>query len=1170
MYLSSIDLFGFKSFAQKTHINFSPGVTAIVGPNGCGKSNLVDALRWVLGEQREAALRSDRMENVIFGGTAKRRPLGMAEISLTLFDNQGILPVDYHEVTVTRRLFRSGKSEYLLNKVPCRLKDIVDLFMDTGLSPESYSIIELKMVEGIVTEDPSEMRSLLDEATGITRYKHRRREAQRRLDEAKLDRERALDILVEVEKQTNNLKKQVAKLRSYKRLQDRAHEIRIVIALDHIRHLEDRLRPLNTTHKELELTLELSTGELQRLEASLLNLEEELANLEGQRQSLAQNYQAIEDEFQLTSQQKSKLEESARLNEWQQRRNGEEQEATRIELKRIQDLLFEAEAAFNSANEMLPPIKKGLQERQNLFQQADNEFREARSRSAQARDQLNQIRSREAEAIRSTEHRKASISSLISRLAELNYRKEELQKALHHKNSELSTAEQEQKLKVKLAIENHNRYNDLKARLDQLRQKIFDVEKNHAAAKANQQQIGLQIQHYQDLHRRSSPLYPAGKIIADKLPKSISAVLTDELQTSEEYITAVETALQSMAFARTVRNETEFGQIKELLRGEKTGSAAILVGMPPQSEQTNSRNFITQVGGRLLSEVIEGTSENAAWIRHFVSSVVVMPSLDDLTKHSHLAAQMQINLVTPKGEFCNGEGVWIIGSPKDSAPVSAGVSVKLSQLTKLLHEADLTVRSEEDRANKLRRELTSLEQLLHQAELELNQADKASVSANSARLTVEAQVVGNKLLLDQVRSEIDEIPKRIDQLSEGGGGEGSELADVLSSMRDLENAVDLEVDAEANAMEKRELERQALAEEQLRYEKARLEVARLQDKLTDLQNRLKRSTDRYGSIEETITQLKADQIKIADDLEKQQLQLADSTAKVQDARRILEEIDLKRRDFLEEQRAGGANVRSQRVKLDEVTQSIHKLQLDRVEIEAGLQEERRKLPTGVNPDDYSGVKGDVESLSELEHRIIAMEPLNMAAEEEFHELQQRLDFLNNQLKDLEGAQNSLQQTISTLNHEARERFSVGFSHIRANFIKLFSEVFEGGQADMKLLEDDPLESRIELLANPAGKKIGSLALLSGGEKALTAISLLFAIYLEKPSPFCVLDEVDAPLDDVNTRRFCKLLEQFTSNTQFLVVTHNKRTMEIAQNLLGITMEDEGVSRVVPVQIELKS
>jgi chromosome segregation protein len=459
-------------------------VTAIVGPNGCGKSNIVDAVRWVLGEQRESALRSERMDNVIFGGSSRRRPLGMAEISLTLHDTDGSLPIEFNEVTITRRLFRSGKSEYLLNKTVCRLKDLMDLFMDTGVGSDSYSIIELKMVEDIISEDPDQMRSLLDEATGITRYKARRKEALRRLLEARQDRERALDILVEVERQANGLKRQVARVRAYKRLEERARRVRSAIILGEVRKLEASLAPMEDSLNQWQIEMQRTSGDLSGGEAELMRLEGELLQLENDRQDCAYRFNAAQSDFQSATGLKARNEEEIRLNRWRMEKNREETEKTSTDLKGVEEQIQVAQSDLEACQANWPAVEARLRERQLTFQQADEKFRETRAKSIQNAEKLRSLRAREAEAIRLSEERRAALNSRQARLEELHQRKAELQENLQKKKEDLAQAESELAEKSRKLSEVRSRHAEIDDNIEKLREQLRDLEQELDQASA--------------------------------------------------------------------------------------------------------------------------------------------------------------------------------------------------------------------------------------------------------------------------------------------------------------------------------------------------------------------------------------------------------------------------------------------------------------------------------------------------------------------------------------------------------------------------------------------------------------------------------------------------------------------------------------------------------------
>lgn len=1165
MYLSSIDLFGFKSFAKRTRIEFAPGVTAIVGPNGCGKTNIVDAVRWVLGEQRESTLRSERMENVIFGGTVKKRPLGMAEISLTLQDVEGVLPIDYDEVTVTRRLFRSGKSEYLLNKSACRLKDLIGLFMDTGIGADSYSIIELKMVEDIISEDPDEMRRLLDEATGITRYKVRRKEALRRLIDARQDRDRVLDILSEVEKQANGLKRQVAKVRLYRRLEDRTKRIQASIILHRVRQSEQNLLPLDKSLNDRRGLTEKTSAELSSSEAEALRLEGELMRLENDRQELVRDHNQAQQKYQENSAEKARIEEEIRLNKWRLDNNTEETEKNRATLKEVEENIRTAQKELDESSAGLPVLEEELAERQQAFGELDEQFRTLRNESIRTQDTLNTLRERESGAIRSSEERKASIRSLRTRLEELNRRRFDLEEDLKRQSTELERIDNELEKKSQHHADLQKRKTEIAENIEVVQERLRKRENDLDQTAGRRDKLVLQMEHFKELHRRSSPRYAAGGALAVKFPNLISATLSDELQVSEKYVQAVESALQGMAYFRVVDDPESFKTLLQSIANDKGGRAALLLGEPPAVDFHSARAFAKKTNGIALADQIERSGCTSEWIRYFLRNTVAYEAIEDLRNVASLAGREAMSLVTLAGEFTDGLGLWIIGSAGGEPPRTIGVSARLEELAGELHALDEEKLGILEEVPNIREELSDLERESEAVEKALQESRQILDLETVKKLKLEAQSVSAQSLVEQLSDEVNRIPERIEKLSSAEEAQEEELNAVLDRLKGLESEWRGHQEAEARALEEREAARQTLAEIELKVERIRAQVDRSRDRVTDLENRRRRLNDRFEVLSRDKESYQSAHESLEQQLEVQRETVTESGALMNECRNKLDDMDAQRMMLQEEHRAFGAEVRELRSKLEEASQKIHQLQLEKVEIETSLKEERSKLE-GVDLEDVSQEPPDAELLADLEGKMRVAEPLNLAAEFEYKEQKKRLDFLNEQINDLREAEASLEQTVVTLNNEARERFEKGYGRIRQNFGEIFREIFEGGDADLIIVTDDSLESRIEVLASPGNKRIGSLSLLSGGEKALTAIALLFAIYMEKPSPFCILDEVDAPLDDENTARFNRLLEKFTPKTQFLVVTHNKRTMEVAKNLLGITMEEDGISKVVPVQI----
>jgi chromosome segregation protein len=1165
MYLSSIDLFGFKSFAVRTRINFQPGLTAIVGPNGCGKSNLVDAVRWVLGEQREAALRSERMENVIFGGTGKRRPLGVAEISMTMHDTDGALPVEYEEVTVTRRLFRSGKSEYLLNKNVCRLRDIVDLFSGTGISAESYSIIELKMVEDILSGNPEEMRRLLDEAIGITRYKARRKEALRKLLDARQDRERALDILTEVEGQAKALHRQVTRVQSYKRLQDKARRVSAALTLATVKDLESRLAPLSGSLDQFKVQMETISGELSAAEAGLIRLETEALKLEEERTGYADQTAAAQAVHQELALHKTQREEEHRATFWRIGKNREERESITAELERLALQITSAQTVLKQRQEGFPVLQEQLDKTQGAFNQTDEQFRTVRQATQDGRAGIAALREQETQTIRSLERRAAQIKSLEDRSADLTARLQELEIRLTTRHGEIEALQSELDQKDLLAKAARQTCADLDQNAEELRGRLRQAERDLDQNAALRSQIQIQTLHFQELHRRGSPLYAAGGPLAAKFPETISAALGDELVVEERCQKAVETALQGMIYSRVLDDSTQLESLVSLLSTEKLGRAALLVGNPPEGEADPAPDFAREFGGEALSTSVTGNTRTAAWVRHLLRGVVLVAGVEKLQSLADPAGRRSLILVTPDGEFTDGKGFWVIGATRDEPPRVQGLSNRMKELARQAKTAEARHTELQDQLTKLKSDLVTVQQQLAAANEALLKAEQARETKAREKLQVEAQASSAHLLLEQLRREAQEVAVKLEEFSPDGQTGDPDLPAIMARLQAMETDQQRQEALEAEAMEAREAARQILAQMQIEFERARAELNRVKDQAAGLQNRHDELSTRSANLEAENLQLEERRTQLEAELGDWGVKVAQAAENLTVLRGKLEDFDLHRREIQESQRNQSAHVRDLRTSFEQVSSQMHQGELQCVEIEATLREDRRKLE-GVDLDSLANEDPNAEVLAKLEKKILSLEPLNLAAEAEYKVAEERVNFLNDQLKDLNQAEADLQQTVAALNQEARVRFEAGFERIRANLQRIFLDIFEGGSADVRLSGDDPLESRIELVAAPPGKRIGSLTLLSGGEKALTAISLLFAIYLEKPSPFCILDEVDAPLDEENTGRFCRMLMKFSEKTQFLVITHNKRTMTEAQQLIGITMEEEGISKVVPVKL----
>jgi chromosome segregation protein len=983
------------------------------------------------------------------------------------------------------------------------------------------------------------MRRIFDEATGVTRYKFRRREALRRLLDARQDRDRALDILAEVERQANALKRQVAKVRAYNRLRLKSAQIRAAIVLQHVRTMEERLAPLTTSLEQQEREVHQLAGDLSAGEARVLSLEGELLELENGRAGCSKDYEAAQGEYRTLTARKAHIEEEMRLNKWRQENSRKERERISIEAKEVDSQIESAEGSLQHAKTVLPGHENNLAESQKQFAEADEKFREARSASIQCRQQLDDLREGEAETIRLGEERKAAIRSLNTRQEQLIQQQEELKEEFNTFRSELSRHDDDLNVRGKHLEDLRRKYDSNKEKIEKLRIQIRQKEDEYNQVSALADRVSLQIDHFKELHRRSSPVYSAGGALATEFPEIVSATLGDEIQTEQKYVRAVESTLLSMAYTRVVEQHQSFETLLKYANEHRVGRAAILVEKPPKFEIGKASRFAQRFSGKALAEVIDGGTSTSEWIRYFLRNSILFESIRDLFDAAHEAAEQGLTLVTLAGEYTDGQGLWIIGNSGDQPPQS---------------------------------EIADLRQQLALAEAELLSAEKHQRDAEQSydlvkieKLKLEAKIASLQATINQLKEEAKSLPGKTQALRLEDETSSDDLSGALEKISSLEEELHRQQEIEARTLEEREIIRQRHAEIQIELERAQAEVQRVDDRLSELKERKQRMETRESRLLEEESSLRASSEGLAKELEIQNVKATEAGALTGELREQLETIDSKRRDLQESLRIANVKVRELREQSESISQRMHQLQLEKVQVEAALKEEKPKL-ADIDPGEIEDVKADPEALADLERKLIAMEPLNLAAESEYEDSKQRLDFLNDQINDLNDAEKSLEETITTLNQEAKERFETGFARIKENFKNIFAEIFDGGKADFTLSEEDSLESRVEILASPAGKRTVHLSLLSGGEKALTAIALLFAIYLEKPSPFCILDEVDAPLDDENTMRFTRLLEKFTPTTQFLIVTHNKRTMEVAKNLLGVTMEEDGISKVVPVQI----
>jgi chromosome segregation protein len=1172
MYLSKLELHGFKSFAERTVLHFDPGVTAIVGPNGCGKSNIVDAVRWVIGEQRARILRSDKMENVIFNGTAKKRPVGMAEVMLTIENTRSVLPLEYSEVTLGRRLFRSGDSEYLLNGVKCRLQDILDLFMDTGMGAGAYSVIELKMIEEILSENAHDRRRLFEEAAGITKYKLRRKQTLSKLHDTQADLTRLNDLTEEIGKLVRSLNKQAERASRYKEYESRLQSLELMLAQAEYNRLDGQQRQLNTEISSIRERIAAATERLAQGESLLDQLRRDLAAREQRLNTHRQRLDAHRDAVR-TAEADVRLEQERldaygrdveRLvrerDETASRRTSLEATAARLRtelagmdpaVEEAARLLAAAEQERDRTRAIAEDLRKQLQDLRRAAEAAEQEYvqrERSQERTASRMELLQQDRERYNELLaESTE----KADELAVRLQTLQ---KQLEEAVHRRG--IAQAELDEATAARDAI---------RTMLDEALEALRQVERRRETAAAEMSLLESLVASYEEFagpvqYLASSPGWSAAPL----------RTVSDFLTCPPDIRPALEAALGDFASCIVVESEVEARNAMAALRQEGRGQAAFLIlerlHMPAPSPG--------QPGNALLHsiDVVDPRYRPVAEV--LLSHWYLVNTLEE-AQSATTSATGPARFVTPSGEWAAPSGLVKGGGEGEASPVAARLARReqLEATRTLLAGLDNDAFQRRAEAERFQKELEAVSIDARRESLVQAQQAFAETERLLERTRVEYAALAQRR--NEAESRIRSIDADLDVIRQQVEERAEDLkaSNVLDKLRTQRSALEeqfQQADEESRtAMTRYNEAHMAAFQTRSRQENVRKDLDRSLQQLDDLTSRSASRDRDLASIQEQIRSARERMASLQRRLSTLQEQRPELEAAVAGAEAEAGQV----RSTIT---GNEANLRRLRQEREDRIRDEHQRDIRLTETHTRIEDLGQNIlehfgrsladdPVSFPPDfDEPPVRSEV---LDLRNKIKALGAVNALALEEYGVEKERYDFLVAQQQDLQQAETSLLDTIYEINTTASERFMTTYEAIRANFQRIFIELFgEDASADLELIEPaDPLESPIEIMAKPRGKRPSTIAQLSGGEKTLTAIALLFAIYLVKPSPFCILDEVDAPLDDANVDRFMHLIREFSDSTQFILVTHNKRTMELADRMYGITMQEQGVSKIVAVE-----
>jgi len=1159
-----------------------------VGPNGCGKTNIVDAIRWCLGEQKTSMLRSDKMEDVIFNGTNDKKPMGMAEVSLTIVNDDNTLPSEYSEVTITRRIFRSGESEYLLNKNICRLKDITNLFMDTGMGANAYSVIELKMISTIVNNKADELRKMFEEAAGVNKYKLRRRLTLKKLDDVKSDLTRVNDIVSEVERSVRSLERQAKRVDKYNQLQTVLREKELGLAEREFTVSSRKIKENRSKKEELKIEKDSIDEKIRTTERELISYRTRITEIEKElqqkRSEIGRHNEKIHQLNNAISINRERLKSS---------------EANLVRFRK------ELEEYMRQADDTESTVQRSLTEKEELAIQLEVKEEELEDKNeviastkdiVEANRQALKDLSEDSISIQKEFNEKETkLASLLERAERNNERIELLNKKIQNLTNDtaktvgfLEELENEKEEIVQKIEESESLYAKRQKEKDDLTKKLNELHSKEIEEKSAIQALKDKIDFIQTLISNLEGVSGGSKLLLESegWTEKEKTIVADVGTTEDQYRYALEAALKNVLNNLLIESYDDLQKALDYLSKNDLGKAAFF--LLEESEKKNgiisklynfslkrSSKKIEKRGGFIAWANTLVTSEGKwqAYFDKILSRTVVVENMETaLSFHNDFP---DFTIVTLHGDLIQPEGaIEAVSSHSNSEETIFGRKKLLEQLKNELPQLEQNVVN-------LSKEIEETERLISEIDLKVL-SEKGKLLVNDLG-NVEKQIAQLEFEKEKYSEEIDKFQYEIQTLAT----ESTNIASEIENTKTELTVIAAERDKSSARLEAAEEETKSLEEDYNKsleeYNLLKVQIERLRGQIQNLANEIERGRKNKIKTENDIAARKQDLLTTEENI----AALKEKFSKLEIEEKELSEVLQKLRDEQREILSRLESIKSEasqyesdlnilRNRRETVSDEMHKVDIALNEaslrLESLVEHIKEEYSIELEEKEFDDLetynfKSESAEVHELKQKVKNLGPVNLLAYSEYEEEKERLDFLHQQRNDLIDSQKDLINTIEDINATAQKLFLDTFEQIRINFIKTFRKLFNpGDEADMFLEEGaDPLEAKIEIVAKPKGKRPASIELISQGEKTLTATALLFAIYLVKPSPFCILDEVDAPLDDANVGRFTELIKDFSANTQFIMITHNKKTMEAAENMYGVTMQQEGISKLAAVQ-----
>ncbi|MGM0502068.1 MAG: chromosome segregation protein SMC [Bacillota bacterium] len=1181
IYLKNIKMKGFKSFADPVTIDFEPSITGVIGPNGSGKSNISDAIKWVLGEQSAKALRGSKMKDVIFAGSDNRRAKRSAKVTLTLDNKERELDIDYDQVKIGRKVTKDGKSDYLLNGQRCRLKDIQELLLDTGIGKEAYSIIGQGKVEAVLNEGSTDRRRLFEEAAGITKHKQRKEEAEEKLADIQQKLQRIEDIISEIKRQVDPLEEEAEKAKEYKGYKAELKDYEVNLLLNKYADLEEKLDQKISTKQELSYKLTEAKAAVNEYDLKIDNEEEKLDELIAEIDDFQDKLYQKRDQLQQTTNKIDLADERENNLSQQKQRLKAEVKRLKREIDTLKDEMIEKKDKEKQVVEKLEEKKERLANLEENLADTREKLRARKERREEIRNnkldninQINQYKNKLSNVEQNLEYYSTEIE-------ELNSSKKQLKKELQNKKEEQQEYKKELSELQEEFAEQKNSLKKKRELKEQLTEEFKNLKEKYDELKDKLSRKNSKLKTLKDLEKSYAGYYRGVKKVLNYAQDNLSGVcgvVAELIEVSKKYETAIEVALGSILQNIVVEDNKVGQKAIKYLKKNKAGRATFLPLdlIDARSLRNNEQQALNVTGAiDVADKLVDYDPKYEAVIKNVLGRIIVAEDMDSAVKISK-AANKRVKVVTLEGEIVRPGGSMTGGSRnKDSNLLGRSrqieeLSTAVEKLNNKLEQVKETGFTKKEKIENLEQEIDNLDNQVRKLDLEQTSSNKDLQQAGNEvqRLEQELKLKSNKLndLLtkkEKLKEKKKEVEHDLDNLTTGEDDlEGliSKLESKITSLQqDKEQLGDEITDTKVEIASLKQ-ERESLKQE---YQNKETAVKNKKEKITREQNNITKVKNKTQEIEAKKQELITDKKSLKE--------------KIKQAKAKLNKLKEDRNDVNQKIKQHQKESKESRERRDKLQEQANKNEIKLTEIKVNLENIEEKLAQEYEIEVYDLIeeRDEIVDYEEVENKINSLkkkmkklEPVNLGSIEEYQNLSKRLDFLSEQHTDLIESRDSLQEVITEIENEMKEEFLTTFQQVKEEFETIFVDLFEGGEAKLKLEDkNNLLETGIEINAQPPGKNLQKLSLMSGGEKALTATALLFALLKVNPSPFYVLDELDAPLDDANVKRFADYLQELATRAQFIVITHRKGTMKAVNALYGITMQNSGVSQIVSLKLD---